>query len=361
MAEGTGFEPAVALRYSCFQDRCLQPLGHPSVCRLELVEPARLIITQIKRGLPALLIQALSSAKLYSTVPRSPSSRKGCKPNTMQQVSQFTERLVENPIFEYFIIALILINAIMLGIGTSPALEEQYGNLLHLGYQIVLGVFILEAILKMAAVAPNVDRYFRDGWNLFDFTIIVLALIPATGGFAVVARLARLMRVLRLISAVRELRMIVAALVRSIPSVGHVLLLMSIIVYIYAIIGYQLFHEHDPTHWRDLGTSVLTLFNIITLEGWTVVLNNAMELHSWSWAYFVSYVVIGTFVVINLFIAIIINNLDDAKLEQLRELQPPVSREELLRELRSTRDALQRLEQRIEIDYEDSSDERDNK
>ena len=266
----------------------------------------------------------------------------------MQQVSQFAERLVNKPVFEYAIIALIVGNGVLLGLETSPTLSLRFGDLMHLGNQIVLGVFIVEALLKMLALAPRADRYFHDGWNVFDFLVIVFSLVPATGGFAMVARLARLARVLRLISAVRELRLIVSALVRSVPSVGYVILLMSIIVYIYAIIGYQLFHEHDPTHWRNLGISVLTLFNIITLEGWTVVMDNAMQLHPWSWIYFVTYVVVATFVVINLFVAIIINNLDEAKAERLRELEPPVSREELLRELRSTQDALRRLERRLD-------------
>ena len=134
---------------------------------------------------------------------------------------------------------------------------------------------------------------------------------------------------------------------RSIPSVGHVIMLMSIVVYIYAIMGYHLFHEHDPENWRTLGISVLTLFNIITLEGWTVVMFTAMQQHPWAWVYFVSFVIVGTFVVINLFIAIIINNLDEAKLERLREMESPVSREDLLRELRATQAALQRLEERL--------------
>ena len=277
----------------------------------------------------------------------------------MRQISLFADRLVNKAAFEYTIIALILLNGVFLGLGTSPVLAQQYGDLLHLGNQIVLGVFIVEALLKMIALAPRVDMYFRDGWNVFDFLVIVFSLIPATGEFAMVARLARLLRVLRLISAIMELRLIVAALVRSIPSVGHVMLLMSIIVYIYAIIGYQLFHEHDPMHWRNLGISMLTLFNIITLEGWTVVMENAMQLHSWAWIYFVSFVIAGTFVVINLFIAIIINNLDDAKAERLKELQPPVSREELMRELRSTRNALQRLEERLDEEFQDPDDKRD--
>ena len=199
----------------------------------------------------------------------------------------------------------------------------------------------------MTAASPRVAGYFRDGWNVFDFLVIVFALIPATGQFAMIVRLARLLRVLRLVSTIKDLRLIVTALISSIPSVGHVMLLMSIVVYIYAIIGYQLFGEHDPQNWRDLGRSLLTLFNIITLEGWTDIMFKAMEMNELSWIYFVSFVVIGTFVVFNLFIAIIINNLDEAKLERLRDLERPVSRDELLREIRATQDALQRLERRI--------------
>ena len=309
------------------------------------------------------MIRAWSSAKLGKTVPVLQIVERVVSKVAMQQVSKFADSLVNRPIFEYSVIALIIFNGVLLGLGTSPTLDRQYGDLLHLGNQIILGVFIVEAILKMLALAPRSDYYFRDGWNVFDFLVIVFSLVPATGDFAMIARLARLLRVLRLISAIRELRLIVAALVRSIPSVGHVILLMSIIVYIYAIIGYQLFHEHDPMHWRSLGISVLTLFNIITLEGWTIVMDNAMQLHSWAWVYFVSYVVVGTFVVINLFIAIIINNLDEAKAERLRELQPPVSREELLQELRTTQDALHRLERRLDdsevsdADGEDGSNE----
>jgi len=265
----------------------------------------------------------------------------------MDRFTNIARRITDARAFEIGIIAIIIINAILLGIGTSHTLERQYGSWIHLFYEIALGIFVLEALLKMFASSPRVFGYFRDGWNVFDFLVIVLALIPATGQFATIARLARLLRVLRLVSTIRDLRLIVTALVHSIPSVGHVIMLMSIIVYIYAIIGYHLFSEHDPENWRNLGMSVLTLFNVITLEGWTVVMFKAMELHPLAWVYFVSFVVVGTFVIINLFIAIIINNLDEAKLERLREIETPVSREELLRELRGTQEALQKLERRL--------------
>ena len=266
----------------------------------------------------------------------------------MTRLTDMSRRLTEAPAFETGIITIIIVNALLLGVGTSKTLDRQYGDVIGIAYQVALAIFIVEALLKMTAAAPRVAGYFKDGWNVFDFLIIVFALIPATGELAMVARLARLLRVLRLVSAIKDLRLIVAALVRSIPSVGHVLMLMSIIVYIYAIIGYHLFSEHDPENWRTLGISVLTLFNILTLEGWTVVMATAMKVNPMAWVYFVTFVVIGTFVVINLFIAIIINNLDEEKIERLRDLDQPVSREELLREIRTTRDALRRLEQRIE-------------
>ena len=271
----------------------------------------------------------------------------------MTRLLQLTRRLVHAHSFEYFIIGVIIVNGAILGLETSPLLTDRYGDLLHLGNQVALGIFIVEALLKLFALAPRSYHYFRDGWNVFDFLVIVLALVPATGQFAMIARLARLLRVVRLVSAVQDLRLIVAALVRSIPSVMHVIMLMSIVVYIYAIMGYHLFHEHDPDNWGNLGVSVLTLFNIITLEGWTEVMNKAMERYPLAWLYFVSYVVLGTFVVINMFVAIIINNLDEAKQERLEELRMPPTSDQLLQEIRATQEALRRLEARLDREDEE--------
>ena len=268
------------------------------------------------------------------------------------------DRITRSATFEYSIIALILANGALLGIETSRTLAEDYSEWLNLGQQIILAVFIAEAALKMFAVSPHIDRYFRDGWNIFDFTVIILAVIPAVGGFAVIARTARLLRVMRLISTVPELRLIVATLVRSIPSMLHIVALMGLVVYVYAIIGYQLFHEHDPAHWRNLGVSLLSLFQVITLEEWASIMNTAMEVHPLAWMYFVTFVVLATFVVINLFIAVVINNLDEAKKKRLDELERPQSRDLLLRELRATQQSLRRLEEQLER-QPDPSDQRD--
>ena len=256
--------------------------------------------------------------------------------------------LVESPAFQHTITAVILLNAAVIGLDTSETLRARWHDVFEDLNQIFLGIFIAEALTKMAAVYPRVQRYFQDGWNLFDFAIIVVSLIPATGELATLARLARLLRVLRLVSTFPELRLIVATLIRSIPSMGHVLILMSIIFYVYAVAGYHLFHEVDPQHWQTLGISLLSLFRIVTLEDWTDIMYAAMQSYGWAWMYFVSFVVIGTFVVVNLFIAVVLNNLDEAKAERLRELQQPPTSEDILKELRATQEALQRLQTQLE-------------
>jgi len=256
--------------------------------------------------------------------------------------------IISSPLFDKIVIALILINALILGLETSPQLMARFASEFVIAQNIILMAFIVEALLKISAVAPRLKLYFGNGWNLFDFSIIVLSLVPATGELAMVARLARLMRVLRLISTIPELRLIVTTLLRSIPSMGHVMLLMSIIFYIYAISGYHLFHEHDPQHWGNLGVAVLTLFRVVTLEDWTDLMYTALELHEWAWVYFVSFIFVGTFVIINLFIAVVINNLEKSKAEELEKLRKPVTHDDLIKELADTQQALRRLQKNIE-------------
>ena len=267
---------------------------------------------------------------------------------TSGSVTERAQRIVASPWFNHGITGVILLNAAVIGLDTWDAATNRFGEGLGAANQAFLGIFVIEALIKMAAHYPRIGRYFRDGWNVFDFTIIVVSLLPSTGELATVARLARLLRVLRLVSALPELRLIVTTLIRSIPSMFNVIALLSIIFYVYAVAGYHLFHEVDPTHWRNLGIALLSLFRIITLEDWTDIMYAAMEAHWWAWAYFVSFVVMGTFVVVNLFIAVVLNNLDEAKQERLAELRSVPSYKEIVAELERTRTTLARLEQRLQ-------------
>ena len=195
----------------------------------------------------------------------------------------------------------------------------------------------MEALLKMFALSPRVDRYFRDGWNAFDVLaisclIISIVAVSSVADCLILTILVRLLRLLQGLSTVQELRLILAALIRSIPSVGHVVVLLGIVLYGYAFDGQQNFEEYGPAHWGNLGVSVLSLFQIVPL----------------TWVYFVSFVIISAYIVTNLFIAIVIRNLDEARQERLLSLETPTFTEELLRELRSTQQALRRLEERMQ-------------
>ena len=261
---------------------------------------------------------------------------------------QHIQKFAQSRLFQNSIIAVILFTAFIIALEAFPQIMTQnLQDSFDLMHEIILWIFVAEAIIKLVAAWPRPQEYFKDSWNMFDFSLIVLSLLPFSGQFAMIGRLLRLFRVLRLVAALPELRLIVETLLRSIPSMLNVIILMSIIFFIYGVAGYHLFHEHDPTHWRDLSYAILTLFRIVTLEDWTDVMYKAMELSPYYGFYFVSFVVFGTFIVINLFMAVVINNLDQAKIEQLGKLENPNLHEELMQTLNGTREKLERLEAQL--------------
>ena len=225
---------------------------------------------------------------------------------------------------------------------------------------LTLAVLVLEALLKMFAVSPRVDRYFRDVWNLFDFLLILFAFLIPT--IAILILTVRLLRLLGGFSTVRELNLILATLLRSVPGMVHIAILLGFIVYIYAVVGHSLFHEHDPARWGTLGLSILSLFQLVTMDDWVGVLRTAMELEPLAWIYFLSFIVVATFVGINLFVAIVVHNMDEVKEERLRRLGQSPTGESFLSELRATQSelgatqvelrvtqqALQRLEEQLQ-------------
>ncbi len=261
----------------------------------------------------------------------------------MDRLTRVCARIVDARSFNILIVAMILVTALGLGLETSRSLGAEWGRTILLAYDIALAVFAVEALIKLTAVAPRFGRYFGNGWDLFDFVVLVLAFLPETGDFALIARLARLLRVLRVATVLPQLRLIVSTLIRSLPGLGNVMLLLSVLYYVYAVAGVHLFQDHDPTHWRSLGIGLLTLFRVMTLEDWTDVMYTAMELHPMAWLFFVSFVMLAAVIMINLVIAVVINNLQDARLE----VSVPGG-EDTLRTIReeaaSARDALHRIE-----------------
>ncbi len=266
----------------------------------------------------------------------------------MKALQAVCEKIVQSSWFTYGITGIIVANAIVVGLDTSDYLAGKFSVVFEWVNLIVLVIFIVEAMIKMVAFYPRCHHYFKDGWNVFDFAIIVFCLIPSTGELATIARLARVLRVLRIVSVLPQLRVLVNALIHSMPGMFNIVLLLSIVFYVYGVAGYHLFHEVDPTHWSTLGISLLSLFRIVTLEDWTDIMYNALDHYWWAWVYFLSFVVLGTFVVINLFIGIVITNVQDAREKSLAELRKDMHSDEVIAELQRTRDALERVQEQLE-------------
>lgn len=204
---------------------------------------------------------------------------------------------------------IIIVYASVLGFKTLDEAAQPYGNLLHIFDWIITIYFIIEIAIKMAA-EEKLTNFFKSGWNNFDFIIVAVTLIPLeNSSFAAIARLMRVFRILRLFTARPELKRIIDMLIRAIPSIVDIVILMFIIFYIYAIIGSFIFQHLPSGLWDNFLISMLTLFRILTFEDWTDVMYEAMEVYPWAWTYFVSFVIIAAFVFFNLFIAVIIGEM----------------------------------------------------
>ncbi len=253
--------------------------------------------------------------------------------------------IVQSKLFSRAIILVIVCAGVLVGIQTFPEIESRWAPLLNALDTIILGIFTIEILLKMTAKAPKPWLFFNNGWNVFDFIIVAVCFLPFGGGYVAVLRLFRLLRVLRLITAIPRLQVIVSGLMRSLPSMVYVSILIFILFYVYAVVGVILFRENDPIHFGDLWTSLLSLFRVVTLEDWTDVMyiqiygsegyagynqsTAGMDITSKAQpligaAYFVSFVMLGTMIMLNLLIGIVVNGMDEAQKEvadrQLHEL-----------------------------------------
>ena len=251
---------------------------------------------------------------------------------------KFCEQVVESRWFQISVLAVIVIAAVIVGIETYPQIVDRHAGLLSVLNQIVLWIFVVEAAMKMIRHGRHWYRYFFDPWNVFDFIIVAVCFLPVDASYAAVLRLARIMRALRLMTAMPQLQLIVGALIKSIPSMVYVGILLALNFYVYAVMGVFLFGENDPIHFRDLPTAMLSLFRVVTLEDWTDVMYIQMygsDVYAYDnttgiepvskampiigAAYFVSFVMFGTMIMLNLFIGVILNSMEQAKDEQERE------------------------------------------
>lgn len=264
-------------------------------------------------------------------------------------MASLCKRIADSSRFQNFIYVVIVLNAISLGLGTYDW-SESVDKAITVADDVFLGIFVLELAIRIAAFGRRPQDFFKDGWNLFDFIVIGAAFIPGLRDNATLLRLVRLLRVVRLVSVMPDLRILVRAMARSIPPIASLVVLTLLLMYVYGMVGWILFHEELPDDWGNIGQSMLSLFQVLTLENWPAYLEEGQAVHPESWIFFVSYVLIASFLVINVLIAIIINSMEevhDAEQEAHRRDIVEGESETVADRLRDIREALDRLETQL--------------
>ena len=222
-------------------------------------------------------------------------------------------QFVDHRLFQSSIMCLIILNAAILGFQTSPAVMEAIGSEINLLDEVMLIIFIIELVLRICAKGLN---FFRDPWGLFDFLVVAITLVPSNEALSVLRAL-RVLRVFRTVSRVPRLRRIVAALLHAIPGVGAIIALLLLVFYVFSVITTTIFGQDFPEWFGNIGASMFTLFQIMTLESWAMgIVRPVMEVYPWSWVLFVTFLMLASFTVLNLFIAVIIDSMQSLNEEK---------------------------------------------
>ena len=258
--------------------------------------------------------------------------------------------IVLDPRTERAVIVLIVVNAIILGLETSDSVMALYGPILLAIDRIILAVFVVEIVARIVVFR---QAFFRDPWNVFDFLVVGIALVPATGPFSVLRAL-RVLRVLRLITRVPSLRRVVGGLLTALPGMGAVGALLSLLFYVFSVMATKLFGQQFPDWFGTIGASAYSLFQIMTLESWSMgIVRPVMDAFPYAWAFFVPFIVVTTFAVLNLFIGIVVNAMQ-AEQEKVvaegRTAERDMIRDEaapLLAEIRALRLEVAQLQERL--------------
>ncbi|MEZ5892789.1 MAG: ion transporter [Parvularculaceae bacterium] len=251
------------------------------------------------------------------------------------------QRFVESGAFQGVVLALIIFNAIILGVETFPGIEGKVGAWLLSLDRVIVYAFVVEIGLRIIAYR---GAYFRSGWNLFDFLIVVISIGAATSGLAAM-RAFRVLRVLRVVTVIPRMRLVVSALLDSIPGIASVGVVLALIVYVFAVIAASLYGPEHPDRFGDVFQAMYTLFQVMTLEGWPDIAGEVAETHPRSWVFFLSFVLIATFTMLNLFVAIVVRVVEE-------DSEPVVDnvidgQEAIRREISALREEVQALSKRL--------------
>jgi voltage-gated sodium channel len=223
------------------------------------------------------------------------------------------QRIADSTVFTVGIFGVIVANAVALGLETFAGVEQSVGHVLQQLDHVFIGIFVVELVIRIGAYGSRPQDFFKDGWNIFDFIVITAAFVPGLRENATLLRLLRLARVLRLVRILPELRLLVTSIWRSLPGVASLGVLGVLMLYVYGMVGWVLFHERYPQDWGSVGQAMLTLFIMLSLENLPSQIQQGQAVSNWTLIYYVSYVLVAAFLLVNILIGVVINSMEEAR------------------------------------------------
>ena len=268
-------------------------------------------------------------------------------------------QIVDSRWFDPLMLGVIFVNAITLGLETYDSIERDIGDVLHTANDVILGMFVVELFIRFGAEGFSPRRFFRSGWNVFDFVVIFASFLPGLRENATLLRLVRLLRIVRAVRLLPDLRVLTVAVGRSIPGVASLAVITLLLVYVYGMVGWVIFHDSDPANFANIGQSMVTMFVLLTLENLPDYIARGQELSDWTLLFYISYVMVASFLIFNLFIGIVINSMEEARTIELHRAEREVLDEDhtnderahavILRErLHHLKNAVEDLERELE-------------
>jgi voltage-gated sodium channel len=222
-------------------------------------------------------------------------------------------RVVDSPAFTTVVVTTIAVNAAVLGLQTYEGIEDRWGDLLFAINAVCLGIFLVELAIRIASYWPRPLAFFRSGWNVFDFVVIMAVFIPGIRENSTLLRLLRLLRVVRIVRLLPDLRVLLLGIWRSVPPLASIGAVTAMILFVYGMVGWIWFGDELPDEWGNIGRAMLTLFVMLTLENFPQYMDEAMEVEPWAWIYFVSFILVAAFIILNVLIGVVLNSMEEAR------------------------------------------------
>lgn len=269
--------------------------------------------------------------------------------STKRSIPDLCRALINNRTFELVIVAVIVVNAIVLGVGTYAGVASGHEPLFSTIYNVILGIYVVELLIRLTAYRWNPREFVKDGWNVFDFIVVVASFVPSLRANAMLLRLVRLLRIVRLVRFLPDLRLLVSAAGRSVPGIASLAAATFVLIFIYGMLGWVLFSGHDPDNYGNVGQAMLTMFVMLTLENFPDNVAMGQAVSQWSIVYFISYVLLASFLIFNLFIGIVLNAMEEARSADRKEHET----DDLLSRLRAAREALEQAEVELQKTHRD--------